>query len=206
MDTRGEPEEIGQLSEAGYSLTRIVRVDRQPMLHLFEKGASTATEPQIYDVDDYSAIFERSATPQRYIQGPSPEHFLGVTFGGKLRLQGYDLPRVQLAPGETLALTLHWQALAPMDIRYRAFVHVESDRIWGQHDDDPVCRVRTDEWRPPQSGAGQFRVTLDPATPPGSYPVTVGIYDPGSGERLPISDAQGRPVDNVLELATITVE
>jgi len=116
------------------------------------------------------------------------------------------MPRVRLAPGETLALTLHWQALAPMDIRYRAFVHVESDRIWGQHDDDPVCRVRTDEWRPPQSGAGQFRVALDPATPPGTYPVTVGIYDPESGERLAIDDAQGRPVNSVLELATIAVE
>jgi 4-amino-4-deoxy-L-arabinose transferase-like glycosyltransferase len=206
MDTRGEPEEMSQLSEAGYSLTRIVRVDHQPMLYLFEKGVPATSEPQVYDVDDYRAVFGRSATPQRYVQGPSPEHPVGVTFGGKLRLQGYDMPRAQLAPGETLALTLHWQALAPMDIRYRAFVHVESDRMWGQHDDDPVCRVRTDEWRPPQSGAGQFRVTLDPATPPGTYPVTVGIYDPESGERLAISDAQGRTVENVLELATITVE
>ena len=110
------------------------------------------------------------------------------------------------AAGETLALTLHWQALAPMDIRYRAFVHVERDRMWGQHDDDPVCRLRTDEWRPPQAGIGQFRVTLDPATPPGTYPVTVGVYNPENGERLEWVDERGQSLGNVVELTTITVE
>jgi hypothetical protein len=131
---------------------------------------------------------------------------LQVTFGGKLLLQGYDMPKTQVVPGETLAVTLHWQALAPMEARFRAFVHVETERLWGQHDDDPVCRLRTDEWRPPQAGTGQFRVMLDPATPPGTYPVTVGIYNPDNGERLEITDEKGQPLGNFFELATIRVE
>lgn len=206
IDPRGEPEEMAQLPEYGYGLTRIVRIDHQPKLYLFERGVPAADEPQVYDVDDYRALYNRSATPERYVAGPPPGHPLHLSFGGKLLLRGYDLSTTRLAPGETLALTLHWQALAPMEIRYRAFVHVEADRMWGQHDDDPVCRVRTDEWRPPQVGRGQFRVALDPATPPGTYPVTVGVYNPEDWERLEIVDERGLPLGNVLELATVTVE
>jgi hypothetical protein len=206
IGARGAPEEMGKLPAVGYGLTRIVRVDHQPRLYLFEKDVPAASEPTVYDVDDYRALFDRSATPQRYAQEPPVEYPLHVTFGGKLLLRGYGVNTTRLAPGQTLALTLHWQAIAPMDVRYRAFVHVETERMWGQHDDDPVCRLRTDEWRPPQSGAGQFRVTLDPATPPGKYPVTVGVYNPESGERLEIADDQGRPIGNVFELTTITVK
>ncbi len=205
IDPRGEPEEMGNLLAAGYGLTRIVRVDHQPKLYLFEKGVSSAGEPLIYDVDDYRMLYDRSATPGRYVQGPSPEHPLDVTFGGKLKLRGYDLKSAQFAPGETLDLTLYWQAIAPMETQYRTFVHVETDRMWGQHDDDPICRVRTDELRPLQTGAGQFRVTLDPATPPGVYPVTVGVYDPETWERLEVVDVQGQPVGDAFELTAITV-
>jgi len=203
---RGLPEEMEKLPAAGYGLTRIVRVDRQPKLYLFEKGVPAASQPKLYDVDDYSALFDPSATPQRYVEEPPAEHAVQATFGGKMLLRGYNISATQLAPGETLALTLHWQAITSMNIRYRAFVHVETDRMWGQHDDDPICRLRTDEWRPAQTGQGQFRVKLDPATPPGAYPVTVGVYNPENGERLEIAGEQGQPLGNVFELTTIVVK
>jgi hypothetical protein len=206
MDSEGEPEEIEQVRSGGYGLTRIVRIDRQPMLYLFEKGVPSADEPLIYDVDDHRMLYDQSATPARYVQGPVPDHPSGVTFGGKLLLRGYDLETTHVAPGETLNLTLHWQAIAPMETRYRVFVHVETDRIWGQHDDDPICRVRTDELRTSQTGAGQFRVTLDPGTPPGVYPVTVGVYDPETWGRLEIVDKHGQPLGDAFELTTIRVE
>jgi len=206
FDSRGESEGTAGLAGAGYGLTRIVRVDYQPMLYLFEKGVPSADEPTIYDQDGYRTFYDQSATPGRYVQGPPPDHHLAVEFSGKLMLRGYDLRTTQFAPGETMELTLHWQAIAPMETRYRAFVHVETDRMWGQHDDDPVCRARTDELRPSQAGAGQFRVTLDPTTPPGVYPVTVGVYNPETWERLEVIDERGQSLGNALELTTITVE
>ncbi len=129
-----------------------------------------------------------------------------VTFGEVLLLRGYDVATTRLQPGATLPISLHWQALDPMTVRYRAFVHVESDRMWGQHDDDPVCRLRTDEWRVPQAGIGQFRVRLDPATPPGVYSVTVGVYDPETGDRLEAVGEDGRSLGSAIELTQIVVE
>jgi 4-amino-4-deoxy-L-arabinose transferase-like glycosyltransferase len=206
QDARGLPDEFYQLPSRGYGITRLVMVDDQPRLYMFQKGVSTASEPVMYNLDEYRDSFDRSATPERFTQEPPAQHSLQVTFGGKLLLRGYDVNMVQLRPGETLALTLHWQAVSSMSARYRAFVHVETDRMWGQHDDDPVCRLRTDEWRPPQAGMGQFRVRLDPAIPPGSYPVTVGVYNPDTGERLEAVNEQGQTLGSALELTRITVQ
>jgi 4-amino-4-deoxy-L-arabinose transferase-like glycosyltransferase len=206
VTARGTPEAMDQLPGRGYGLTRIVRVDQETRLYLFEKGTPAAAQPQVYDLDSYREQFDHSVTPQRFIEEPAPQHPLHITFGGKLLLRGYDVNTTRLAAGDTLAVTLHWQALAPMETRYRAFIHVETGRIWGQHDDDPICRLRSDEWRPPESGLGQFRVRLDPATPAGVYPVTVGIYDPASGDRLDAANQEDQSLGTSFTLTTITVE
>jgi hypothetical protein len=203
---RGLPEDFYQLPKQGYGLTRVVLADGQPRLYLFERGAPSADPPPTFNLDDYRAAYDYAATPARYAQEPPAQYPLQVTFGGKMRLNGYDIKATQLHASDTLVVTLHWQAVSPMNVRYRAFVHVETDRMWGQHDDDPVCRLRTDEWRPPQAGRGQFRVTLDPAIPPGSYPVTVGVYNPDTGERLEAVDDKGQSPGSAVELTRITVE
>jgi len=206
IDARGIPDEVASLRQNGYGLTRVVLVDHQPKLLLFERGTADAAEPHAYDIDGYRAAFDRTATPARYIHGQEPLQPLQVDFGGKLRLLGYDITQQQVGPGDTLSLSLYWQALSGMSVRYRAFIHVEQEQMYGQHDDDPVCRLRTDEWRPPQSGRGQFRLTIDPATPAGVYPVTIGVYNPDTGERLEAVDSSGQPLGSVLELTTIEVQ
>ena len=96
-----------------------------------------------------------------------------------------------------------------MDIRYRAFVHLvgPDDVRWGQHDDDPACRLLTTDMRPGQSSSRQFRLPIDPATPPGEYTVILGIYHPDTFERLDIWDnlAQQSPGNSVI-LGQVKVE
>jgi len=204
---RERPPQLAELPQQGYGLTRIVRIDGDlDMLYLFEKGVPSAVEPEIYAAADYAARFDRSATPERYLQSETAQYPLALNFGHKLLLQGYDVGPTQLKAGDTLALRLYWRALAPMEARYRAFVHIETEQMWGQHDDDPACRLRTDEWRPPQEAQGQFRVTLDPNTPPGIYPVTVGVYHPETWERFEVFDAQGESIGSQVALFSIQVE
>ncbi|MGQ9785248.1 MAG: glycosyltransferase family 39 protein [Anaerolineae bacterium] len=206
MSARGLPVDFDRLPAQGYQLRRIVLVDDQPRLFMWERNSTVLASPTVYRLDDYRAIYDRMATPARYTQELQGQHPLHIIWGEQLLLRGYDLNKKQLKPGERLELALHWQALAPTNVRYRTFVHVESERIWGQHDDDPVCRLRTDEWRPPQTGTGQFRVVLDPNIPPGRYPVLVGIYNPETGERLEAKDEQGRSLGSAVTLTTIIVE
>ena len=55
---------------------------------------------------------------------PQPQHPADATFGAAARLVGYDLAAAEAQPGGTLALTLHWQALAATDRPYTVFVHL----------------------------------------------------------------------------------
>lgn len=207
LQGRERPEALDTLPQQGYGLTGIVQIDRKTdMIYIYEKGKISLEEPPIYQVDDYRISFDRAATLQHFTQGHTGEYPLNLNFGDRLQLLGYDISNSSVKPGETLSVNLYWRSLSPMDVRYRAFVHIETNKMWGQNDDDPVCRVRTDEWRPQLVGKGQFRVTLKPETPPGVYPITVGVYNPETWERLEITNQSGESLGSILELGTITVE
>jgi hypothetical protein len=108
-----------------------------------------------------------------------------------------------------LPVAVYWEGLSPMETRYRAFVHLLDAQggRWGQHDDDPACRLLANEIRPGQQASRQFRVPIDPAAPPGDYQVVLGLYNPDTLERLPIWDnlAQQSPGDYIV-LGQVRVE
>ncbi len=203
----GWPEEEPDIAGQGYTLTRIIRVDGEPMLRLYEKQAAPS-EPEILDVEDFRAGFDRLARPARFAYEKTADHVTSLNFGDKLLLLGYDLPAAA-RPGDLLPVTLYWQSLAPMDLRYRGFVHLVDDqgRLWGQHDDDPACRLLTTDMRPGQRSARQFRLPLDPTTPPGEYTILAGLYDPVTLERLEIwDDLAGRGQGNSFVLGRVRIE
>ena len=203
----GWPDGEQDVIEQGYTLTRIVLVDQQPKLHLYEKNAPPG-EPEIIDMEVYRHAFDRLATPGRFVETDITGQSASLNFGDKLLLQRYDLPQTAKA-GELLPVSVYWESLAPMDIRYRAFVHLVAadDTRWGQHDDDPACRLLTTDMRPGQVSSREFRVPIDPATPPGEYRVVLGIYHPDTFERLDIWDnlVQQSP-GNSLVLGHVKVE
>jgi hypothetical protein len=126
-------------------------------------------------------------------------------FGEVARLYGFTLANQQVTPGEILLVYLYWQSTSETEVAYRAFVHLGENPVWGQHDDDPACRLPTTLWRTGQTAIGQFRIMPSPETPPGDYPLVLGLYHPTSGERLPIMDADGQSIGDSLVLATVRV-
>jgi hypothetical protein len=178
------------------------------MLHLYEKNAP-AREPEVFDSEIYRPLFDRLATPARFAQAEPMSHATSLNFGDKLLLRGYDLPQTTAHPGELLPVTVYWQALTVMETRYRGFVHLvgPDGQRWGQHDDDPACRLLTSEMRPNQRASRQFRVPVDPATPPGDYQLIFGLYDPANQARLPIWDnLAGQSSGDSLVLGSVRVE
>ncbi|HUN23259.1 MAG TPA: hypothetical protein PK299_09035 [Anaerolineales bacterium] len=105
---------------------------------------------------------------------------------GALRLGGYDSRQSENA----LALTFYWQAQMPLSGDYHYFVHLvdtAQQQIVAQVDGVPQQgTLPTWQWQ-----AGQIvveSVTLDlQNVPAGEYQITVGWYDPQTGERLPIT-------------------
>jgi hypothetical protein len=127
-------------------------------------------------------------------------------FGPAIQFTGYDLPVTTVAPGDTLQVNLYWQALKNPEATYRAFVHfTDGATLWGQQDDNPICRLPTSIWRVGQRGIGQFRLPINPQTPPGRYPLIIGLYQADTLERLKITAGAGQPGDDFLWLADVEV-
>ncbi|MEJ2210344.1 MAG: glycosyltransferase family 39 protein, partial [Anaerolineae bacterium] len=62
--------------------------------------------------------------PAAAAPAPAPGHPAAAEWAGAARLLGYSLGSEEVAPGETVNVTLYWQVLAPLDEDYTVFVHL----------------------------------------------------------------------------------
>jgi hypothetical protein len=148
---------------------------------------------------------------------PLQEAGLGTIFGdpalaagsinssnGWIRLEGYALSP-EATPGGELLLALRWESLRPMDYDYQVFVHLlnAQDEKLAQRDGQPVQWLRpTSTWHPGEKIIDRYGMILPNDLPAGSYAIAIGLYDPVSGQRLPISAG---PRDYAIELGPIVV-
>lgn len=142
--------------------------------------------------------------------GRPPTHVLAVTLGEQIDLLGYDLSNTQAAPGDTLQLTLHWQARRQPLADYTVFSQLvgPDGQVWGQQDNQPQAGdFPTSTWPAKEQVIDRYNLSLPAVAPPGRYRLLVGMYNLATGQRLPAVTAAGRPLpDNAIELATILVK
>ena len=142
-------------------------------------------------------------------QAPTIEHPLVVEFGPGIRLLGYDLGPEELTAGETLSLTLYWQAVTESDVSYTVFTHLldRESRIRGQKDSVPAAgSLPTTLWVPEEIIVDRYEIAVDADAPPGEYVVEIGMYQAGTSQRLAIQDDTGFALGDHLLLDTrITV-
>jgi hypothetical protein len=123
---------------------------------------------------------------------------------GWISLNGYAL-NAESAPGGVILLALRWQSLRPVSEDYHVFVHlldVRDEKI-AQRDGQPVQWMRpTSSWQPGEEVIDHYGLLLPIDIPTGEYTIAVGLYDPVSGQRLPISAGPG---DYAIELGPILV-
>jgi len=152
-------------------------------------------------------------------------HPLDLTLGDAVHLRGFDLIAtagrpavsaeegtgdVMLQPGDTLPLTLYWQADGPTDLDYTVFVHIVGpDGLpHGQVDAFPAGGAApTSSWAPGQVVVDEIALPLATGAPAGRYHIAVGMYSAASGGRLPVTDAFGSalPDDQAVLPLEITV-
>lgn len=123
-----------------------------------------------------------------------------ATLGDSIELAAAELSPTTAAPGETVAVRLRWQVVAPPGpALLHLFVHLG----------DPAAQPLAQADGPVMGGeyparlwaAGEVfdetvALTLPADLPPGDYPVTVGLYDFDGGVRLPLSvDGRRLPTD-----------
>jgi uncharacterized membrane protein len=120
---------------------------------------------------------------------PEIQHPLEARLGDGVLFLGYDLSSEDVKPGDTLHLTLYWQALSEMQVSYTVFTHLldANERTWGQMDSIPLrSEAPTTSWIPGEIITDGYDMIVDPASPPGSYAIEIGMYDATTGQRLPV--------------------
>ena len=121
---------------------------------------------------------------------------------GDILLVGYNLdwkPADASASG-LVSVTLYWQADAPSDKNYTAFNHIlnEAGELVAQLDRPPTGGAKPmTGWLPGEIISDTFTLALPAGAAPESLRVTVGLYDPDTFQRLPVS-LEGKNDDKVV--------
>lgn len=132
----------------------------------------------------------------RLFVAPPMSHVTNAGFGEGLVLLGYDVASEQslarLAPGQQIRFTIYLQARAAMDTRYTLFVHLvdDNEHIWGQQDTPAGAPIYpTSLWWPSEIVSTTVSLTLNSDVNAARVTAYLGLYDPDSLTRLPISGA-----------------
>jgi hypothetical protein len=107
-----------------------------------------------------------------------------------------------------LDLSLYWTADGATELPLTVFTQlIGPDGVFrGGQDNEPVWGTYpTTDWRPGEQIVDKHLISLQADPPPGEYQVWVGLYDPQTGERVPILDEAGNPAGDhvVLDLKVI---
>jgi hypothetical protein len=112
-------------------------------------------------------------------------HPAGANFADQIELLGYDA----VQQGMALAVTLYWRCIQPPDANYTAFVHLldASGNTIAQHDSQPQGGAYpTSVWDAAEVVVDEHAVPLPSGLAPGAFRLRVGLYEPATGERLPV--------------------
>jgi hypothetical protein len=144
--------------------------------------------------------------PERVFSVPPMEQTVGGTFANRLRLLGYDLD----VTADQVRVVLHWRALRRMDESYKIFLHLldpETGELVAQRDVVPRKWTYPTSWWEIQEVVSDELVLPLQGVAPGRYQLCAGVYQPNSGERLPVSDPGSAPNDEAdrLRLSEVTV-
>jgi 4-amino-4-deoxy-L-arabinose transferase-like glycosyltransferase len=153
-------------------------------------------------------------TPPAWQSAMTPQP---VTFAKGIRLLGFRLSggkdeahSLMLSPGDTLRLSLYWQADGPTDVPYTIFTHLvgPDGQIYGQWDNPPVWGTYpTTEWSPGENVVDHYEIPVNPDAPPGDYYLLVGLYEPVTGKRLPVLDDEKRMTGDSIQInSTISIQ
>jgi 4-amino-4-deoxy-L-arabinose transferase-like glycosyltransferase len=116
------------------------------------------------------------------------QHIHRAQFGDDLALLGYDVDGSQVPLDGKVRVNLYWEGRQEMVADYQIFLDLINGvyHVWGKQDGRPYWNgYPTNQWPKGLVLRDVREIEVWPGTPPGSYQITVSVYDPGSGRWLP---------------------
>jgi hypothetical protein len=148
-------------------------------------------------------VLWQDAHYQVYVPAPLEYFEPHATFGELFALVGWSHAPDELRAGQTLTLTLVWQALRKPPTRYTDFVHLEDAHggVIAQDDHEPKDGTYpTTQWAQSEMVRDTFRLRLPSNLKAGEYFLRAGWYDTNTQDRLSLAGGE-----DFVELKKFTV-
>ncbi len=143
------------------------------------------------------------------IDEDSVEYWLPTKAGSTIRFLGYAYEPKVVVPGDSVTLTLYWEAGQETAVDYTVFTHLlnEQEELLAQYDSQPQGgQYPTYLWDSGERVADVYELIVPPDAPEGSSTWAVGMYTLATLERLPLeSDLDLNIQDNQLLLPGPTI-
>jgi hypothetical protein len=128
-------------------------------------------------------------------------------FGPHIHLRGFE--QISAARREQpVVFRLSWQTRASLDTDYWLFAHLIGPD--GQRYAQVDIPYRTSTWQPGRYVNTELPLDIPASAPPGSYRLLIGLYDPATAQRLPLSTAAAADLalsgPDALLLAVVVLE
>jgi hypothetical protein len=130
--------------------------------------------------------------------------------GGQLKFLGYDAPLQAAYPGQSVPVTLYWDAIQPFNQDYSIFLHLVDahDLLTAQRDAFPGMGTLSTQWLKSGQRWAERRVLVLPETAfsPNQTAFEVGLYDYNTGERLAVVEAGGQITGDNVRFSQLDVQ
>jgi len=146
----------------------------------FPRGGIAAEGPLHYG----KPYFRAYRIPAGVSARMAPSRPAEANWEDKILLLGHDRDATIYRAGQTIHLSLYYQALQEMSANYVVFTHLSGPYneatdgpLWAQDDSEP-CRTfyPTSVWRSGEIVRDQFELTIPQDAPPGEYRLQMGFY------------------------------
>jgi hypothetical protein len=130
-------------------------------------------------------------TTLRGWDAPMQELAAGVHFDSGITLARAEMPAAPVPAGDILPVSLVRRAERIPSVRWKVFLQVldAGSHIVGQRDAEPLSgAVPTTSWSPGAVYEDHHGVPIEPGTPPGTYQLIAGMYDPSTGARAAVRE------------------
>ncbi|RLB57507.1 MAG: hypothetical protein DRJ42_00230 [Deltaproteobacteria bacterium] len=158
----------------------------------------------------YLSLFRRrdlwDQVPREVVfeEPPDDLHGITATFGDGLEMIGSDMETETIQRHEFFCTTW-WRAPGPRPADTHFFIHMESTDARIAYDHIPGdWMYPADRWREGDIIENRILVQVPPGYPAGEYRVYLGIYNPSTGERWPVTNNSDIS-DNRVLLGTVSV-
>jgi hypothetical protein len=130
----------------------------------------------------------------------------GARFGPAIQLAAYERASGPFRPGDRVPVALEWRALDKVPLNYSVSVQIQGlGLLRGQWDGPAGQWYPATAWQPGQSIRDDIPLQVAADAPPGRYRLAVIVYDPSTGQRLPVRSAGGQDLGDSLDLGEVVV-